>query len=100
MGAKGNGEDMQDVAGGAVVEDEVDPGTKDAVLVVEEVEVEVLDSIPWRATSVGCVAIWPMTRPSSGGSSMSGSGTTLTRGTSSKSGRTGPGRLRGRGRHI
>ena len=31
---------------------------------------------------------------------MSGSGTTLTRGTSSKSGRTGPGRLRGRGRHI
>ena len=38
--------------------------------------------------------------PSSGGSSMSGSGTTLTRGTSSKSGRTGPGRSRGRGRHI
>ena len=31
---------------------------------------------------------------------MSGSGTTLTRGTSSKSGRTGPGRSRGRGRHV
>ena len=31
---------------------------------------------------------------------MSGSGTTLTRGTSSKSGRTGPGRLRGSGRHV
>ena len=31
---------------------------------------------------------------------MSGSGTTLTRSTSSKSGRTGPGRSRGRGRHV
>ena len=37
---------------------------------------------------------------SSGGSSMIGSGTTLTRGTSSKSGRTGLGRSRGRGRHV
>ena len=31
---------------------------------------------------------------------MSGSGTTLTRSTSSKSGRTGPGRSRGHGRHV
>ena len=31
---------------------------------------------------------------------MSGSGTTLTRGTSSNSGRTGPDRSRGRGRHV
>ena len=56
---------MQDVAGGAVVEDVVDLGTEDAVL-VEEVEVEVLevlDSIPWRATIVGCVAIWLVTVP-------------------------------------
>ena len=54
---------MQGVAEGVVVEDEVDPGTKDAVLVVEEAEVEMLDSIPWRATIVGCVAIWPVTVP-------------------------------------
>ena len=31
---------------------------------------------------------------------MSGSGTTLIRGISSKSRRTGPGQMRGRGRHI
>ena len=31
---------------------------------------------------------------------MTGSGTTLTHGTSSKSGRTSPGRSRGRGRHV
>ena len=56
---------MQAVAGGIVVEGEVDLGTEDAVL-VEEVEVEVLeilDSIPWRATVVGCVVIWPVTVP-------------------------------------
>ena len=50
---------MQGVAGGTVVEDEVDPGTEDAILVMEEAEVEMLDLIPWRATIVGCVAIWP-----------------------------------------
>ena len=48
---------MQDVVGDVVVEDEVDPGTEDAVLVVEEVEVEMLDLIPWHATVVGYVAI-------------------------------------------
>ena len=56
---------MQDVERGAVVEDEVDLGIEDAIL-VEEVEVEVLemlDLIPWRATSVGCVVIWPVTVP-------------------------------------
>ena len=56
---------MQNVAGGAVVEDVVDLGTEDTIL-VEEVEVEVLDvldSIPWHATVVGCVAIWPVTVP-------------------------------------
>ena len=63
IGAKGDGEEMQGVAGGAVVEDVVDPGTEDAVLVVEEAEVEMLDLIPWRATIVGCMAIWPMTVP-------------------------------------
>ena len=51
------------MAGGAVVEDEVDLGTEDAALVVEEDVEEVLDSIPWRATIVGCVAIWSMTIP-------------------------------------
>ena len=46
-----------------VVEDEVDSGTEDAVLVVEEVEVEMLDLTPWRATIVGCMAIWPVAVP-------------------------------------
>ena len=54
---------MQGMDRDAVVEDEVDPGTEDAVLVVEEAEVEMLALIPWRATIVGCVAIWPMTVP-------------------------------------
>ena len=51
------------MAGHAVVEDEVDLGTEDAVLVVEEAEVEMLDLIPWHATIVGCVAIWPVLVP-------------------------------------
>ena len=53
------------MAGGVVVEGTVDLGTEDAVL-VEEVEVEVLevlDSIPWHATIVGCAVIWPVTVP-------------------------------------
>ena len=54
---------MQDVAGGIVVEDKVDLGTEDVTLAVEEDAEEVLDSIPWRATIVGCVAIWPVTVP-------------------------------------
>ena len=47
------------------MEDVVDLGIEDVVS-VEEVEVEVLevlDSIPWHATVVGCVAIWPVTVP-------------------------------------
>ena len=56
IGAKGNEEVMQGVAKDAVVEDKVDLGTEDVVLVVEEVEVEILDLIPWRATIVGA---WP-----------------------------------------
>ena len=63
IGAKGDGEELQDVAGGAVVEDEVDLGTEDVALVVEEDMEEALDSIPWRVTIVGCMAIWPMTVP-------------------------------------
>ena len=51
------------MAGGVVVEDEVDLGTEDAALVVEEDMEEVLDSILWHATVVGCVAIWPVTIP-------------------------------------
>ena len=54
---------MQDVAGGAVVEDEVYLETEDEALVVEEEEEEILDMIPWHATVVGCVAIWPVTVP-------------------------------------
>ena len=45
-----------------VVEDEVGPGTEGAIL-VEEVEVEILGLIPWRATIVGCVAVWPVIVP-------------------------------------
>ena len=51
------------MVGSAVVEDEVDLGTEDAALVVEEDVEEVLDSILWHATVVGCVAIWPVTVP-------------------------------------
>ena len=54
---------MQDVVGGAVVEDEVDLGTKDAALVVEEDVEEILDLILWHATVVGYVAIWPVIVP-------------------------------------
>ena len=36
---------------------------EDAILVVEEAEVEILDLIPWRATIVGCMAIWLVTAP-------------------------------------
>ena len=46
IGAKGDGEVMQGVAGDVVVEDEVDPRTKDSILVVEEAKVEMLDLIP------------------------------------------------------
>ena len=41
------------------VEDSLNLGTK----AQEDVE-EMLDLIPWRATIVGCVAIWPVTIPS------------------------------------
>ena len=58
----GDGEELQDVAGGATVEDVVDLGTEDAIL-VEEKEGEMLDSIPWHVTVVGCVAIWAVTVP-------------------------------------
>ena len=51
------------MAGGAVVEDEVDLGIEDAVWVVEEDVEEVLNLIPWRATIVGCIAIWLVTVP-------------------------------------
>ena len=63
IGAKGDGEVMQGVAADAVVEDKVDLGTEDAVLAVEEAEVDMLDLIPWCATVVGYVAIWPVTVP-------------------------------------
>ena len=54
---------MQDVAGDAVVEDEVYLGTEDTALVVEKDVEEVLGLIPWRATIVGCMAIWPVVVP-------------------------------------
>ena len=54
---------MQDMARGAVVEGEIYLGTEDEALVVEEEEEEILDIIPWHATVVGCVAIWPVTVP-------------------------------------
>ena len=46
-----------------VVEDEVDPGVEEGVLVLAEDGAAAMDSIPWLATSVGYVAIWPMTIP-------------------------------------
>ena len=51
------------MARGAVVEGKVDLGIEDATLLVEDAEEEMLDLIPWRATIVGCVAIWPVTVP-------------------------------------
>ena len=52
------------MAGGAVVaEDEVGPGIEEGILVVAEDGVAAVDSIPWLATGVGCMAIWPVTVP-------------------------------------
>ena len=54
---------MQDVAGGAMVEDEVYLETEDEALVVEEEEEEILDMILWHAIVVGCAVIWLVTVP-------------------------------------
>ena len=49
------------VVGDAVVEVEVDLGIEEGVLV--EKDAIPVGLIPWLATNVGCVAIWPMTVP-------------------------------------
>ena len=54
---------MQEVAGGAVVEDEVYLETEDEALVVEEEEGEILDMILWHAIIVGYGIIWLVTIP-------------------------------------
>ena len=49
------------MVGDAVVEVEVDPGVKGGVLAGEDAIL--VGSIPWLATGVGYMAIWPMTFP-------------------------------------
>ena len=63
IGARDIGEEMQDVARDAMVEEEVDLGTEEEILAVEDAEAGVVDSIPWLVTDVGYVAIWPVTAP-------------------------------------
>ena len=45
---------------GVAVVGEVDPGAEGKVLVVVEDGAMQVDSIPWLATGVGCMAIWPV----------------------------------------
>ena len=64
IGGKDVGEEMQVVAGDAMVaEDEVGPRVEERILVVVEDEAAAVDLIPWLSTSVGCMAIWPMVVP-------------------------------------
>ena len=51
------------MVGNAMVEEELDLGTEVEILAVEEAEAVVVDLIPWLATGVGCMAIWPVTIP-------------------------------------
>ena len=46
-----------------MAEDEVGPGVEEGILGVAEDKAIAMDLIPWLATGVGCVAIWPMTVP-------------------------------------
>ena len=59
IGAKDVGEVVGDVVEDAVVVGE-DYGIEEGVPVVVEDGIVQVDLIPWLATSVGCVAIWPM----------------------------------------
>ena len=64
IGAKDVGEEMQFMAGGAmVVEDEVGPGIEEGIRVVAKDGVAIVDSILWLAIGVGCMGIWPVTVP-------------------------------------
>ena len=48
---------------GVEVVGEMDLGVEEEVLVVVEGGAVQMDWIPWLATNVGCVAIWPVTVP-------------------------------------
>ena len=62
IGAKDVGEEVQDVVGDAMVEEEVGPGIEKGILVAVDATA-VVGLIPWLATGVGCVAIWLVTVP-------------------------------------
>ena len=62
MGAKGDGDEVVDVGEDAVVVGE-DHGAEEGVPVVGEDGVVQVDLIPWHATGVGCMAIWPVIVP-------------------------------------
>ena len=53
---------MVDVVEAAMVVGE-DHGVEEGVPVVVEDKVVEVDLIPWHATGVGCMAIWPVTVP-------------------------------------
>ena len=61
--AKDDGEEMHDVVGDAVVEEEVNLGIDHAVLVDVDAEVDLdqVVSIHWLVVGAGCMAIWPVT---------------------------------------
>ena len=61
IGAKDDGTISPVVVGDAVVEVKVDLGIKEGVLAEEDVVPVGL--IPWFATGVGCMAIWPVIVP-------------------------------------
>ena len=62
IGAKDDGEVVMDVVEVAMVVGE-DRGVEKGVLVVVEDGVVEVYLIPWHATGMGCVAIWPVTIP-------------------------------------
>ena len=62
IGAKDDGEVVVDVVEDAVLVGE-NHGTEEGVPVVVEDGAVQVDLIPWLATGVGCMAIWPMTVP-------------------------------------
>ena len=62
IGVKDAGEALVDVVKAATVVGE-DRGVEDGVSMVVEDGIVEVDLIPWHATSVGCVAIWPVTVP-------------------------------------
>ena len=62
IGAKDVGEALVDVVEHAAVVG-VDNGVEEGVPMVLEDGIVEMDLIPWHATGVGCVAIWPVTIP-------------------------------------